>query len=132
MTRIVQLIRLLASVVILLAACTFVVLYDRVATMRYPYDHPNTVGHWKGGEFVLENRAHVCEFITAHRTHAYAAPLAGLLLGIVFIWRWPQFPALVELVISAMLVLALVWAGLVLVTWQLQNIPQIAHLQLYY
>ena len=57
MTRIVQLIRLLASVVILLAACTFVVLYDRVATMRYPYDHPNTVGHWKGGEFVLENRA---------------------------------------------------------------------------
>ena len=54
MTRIVQLIRLLASVVILLAACTFVVLYDRVATMRYPYDHPNTVGHWKGGEFVLE------------------------------------------------------------------------------
>ncbi len=133
MTRSVQLIRLLTSVLIAFAACTFVVRYDRISAERYIYDHPRADGHWEGGEFVIgSNSIGVCELIRAHRAHAYAAPLAGLVLGILFIWRWPQFPALAELIGSAMLVLAIVWAGFVLLSWQFQNIPHIAHLQVFY
>lgn len=124
MTRNVQFVRLLTSMVIAFGACAFVVFYDRASTIRYPFDHPNAEGsRTASGEFVISNRPAAGEFITAYRTYAYAVPLAGLLLGIVIIWRWPKLPALLELVVSAMWVLGLVWAGFVLLMWQGQNIP---------
>jgi hypothetical protein len=128
MTRSVQVVRLLAAVVIALASCSFVVSYDKLAYIRYPFDHPNADGHYEPpgqtlGGFVLESRPSGAEFVTAHRTHAYVVPLIGLLLGIPIIWRWPKLPVLVELVVASLWIFAFLWAGLVLIVWQMQNIP---------
>ena len=85
--------RLLTSVLFAAAACTFVVGYDRMSQIRYRIDHPTAEGYWASpGEFVLENQTDGGKFITAYRGYAYAVPLAGLLLGILVIWRWPRFP----------------------------------------
>ncbi len=133
MTRNVQLVRLLTSVVIAFAACSFVVFYDRALTIRYPFDHPNAEGsRTASGEFVISHRPAASEFITAYRTYAYAVPLAALLLGILVIWRWPKLPALVEVVVSAMWVLGLVWAAFVLLMWQAQNIPSFDAMRSHY
>ncbi len=116
--------RLLTSVLFAAAACTFVVGYDRMSQIRYRIDHPTAEGYWASpGEFVLENQTDGGKFITAYRGYAYAVPLAGLLLGILVIWRWPRFPALAELVVSVMWFVGLVWAGFVLLMWQTQNVP---------
>ncbi len=128
MTRSVQLVRLLAAVVIACAACLFVVSYDNFAYIRYSFDHPDADGHREPpdnafSKLVLESRSNACVFITAHRTHAYAVPLAGLLLGIIIIWRWPQLHVLLELVVASLWILAFLWAGVVLISWQIQNIP---------
>jgi uncharacterized membrane protein len=61
--------------------------------------------------------------MTEHRKHAYAAPIVGLLLGSLIIWRWPDRPALLEVVVSALWILSLVWVGCALLLWQMQNIP---------
>ena len=128
MTRGVQLIRLLAAVVIAFAACEFVRIYDSASYTRYPFDHPNADGHTETpgeafGKFILESRPYVGEFVTAHRAHAFVVPFAGLLLGITIIWRWPKREVLVELVVASLRVLAILWAGLILIIWQIQNIP---------
>jgi hypothetical protein len=129
MKRSVQLIRLLAAVLIAFAACYFVVLYDEFSTIRFPFDHPRADGHWIPpgseffGAFVHESHSIAGEFVSAHRTRAYAVPVTGLLVGILLIWRWPQFYALNELVVSAMWVLSLLWAGFVVLMWHVQNIP---------
>jgi hypothetical protein len=75
------------------------------------------------GGFVIESRPNAGEFVTAHRTHAYVVPLTGLLLGIIIIWRWPKLHVLIELVVASLWVLAFLWAGFVLIVWQVQNIP---------
>lgn len=128
MTRSVQLVRLSAAVVTALAACWFVTLYDRAAYTRYPFDHPDADGHREPpgeafGEFVIASRVQAGEFITAHRAHAYVVPLAGLLLGITVVWRWPDRQMLIELIVAILWVLAFLWAGAVLIVWQLQNTP---------
>jgi Trk-type K+ transport system membrane component len=129
MTRSVQLIRLLASVLIAFAACYFVVQYDAFSTIRFPFDHPQADGHWVPpsaeffGTFVRESHLVGAEFVTAHRKHAYAVPVVGLLVGILVIWRWPRFHVLTELVVSAMWVLGLLWAGFAVLMWHVQNIP---------
>lgn len=69
------------------------------------------------------NRPPLSEIITAHRTHAYFVPFIGLLLGGIIIWRWPTFHVLIELVIAVLWILAFLWAALVLIVWQIQNIP---------
>jgi len=127
-TRSVQLVRLLAAVAIGLASCSFVGLYDGLAYVRYPFDHPNSDGHRERpdqafGKFVLESRPSGSEFVTAHCTHAYVVPVIGLLLGITIIWRWPKLDVLMELVVACLWVLAFLWAGFVLIVWQMQNIP---------
>ena len=124
MTRSIQLVRLLASVTVALGACLFVVLYDQFSYIRYPFDHPDAEGHLAAPhQFILANRPPGSEFLTAHRAHAYVVPIVGLLIGILVIWRWSQFPALAELVVSAMWVLAFLWAGFAIVMWQVQNVP---------
>lgn len=128
MTRSVQLIRLLAAVVIACAACSFVAYYDGLAYVRYHFDHPNADGHRESpddafGRFVIASRPNAGVFVTAHRTHAYVVPLTGLLLGIIIIWRWPKLHVLIELVVASLWVLAFLWAGVVLIVWQMQNIP---------
>jgi hypothetical protein len=50
-------------------------------------------------------------------------PVIGLLLGITIIWRWPKLDVLMELVVACLWVLAFLWAGFVLIVWQMQNIP---------
>jgi len=128
MTRGVQLVRLVAAVAIALAACAFVTLYDRLSYARYCLDHPNADGHREPpgeafGEFVIESRVPAGAFITAHRAHAYVVPLAGLLLGLMVIWRWPNLHVLIELIVASLWILAFLWAGFVLIAWQMQNIP---------
>ena len=124
MTRSDQIIRLLASVVIAIAACTFVAVYDSMSTVRYQFDHPNADGHWtEQREFVLDHLLSGAEFTTTRHAYAYAIPVAGLLIGALFMWRWQQFPALIEVVIAAMWIFAAVWAAYVLLAWEAQNIP---------
>ncbi len=128
MTRSVQIVRLLAAVTIAFASCSFVALYDGFAYIRYPYDHPNADGRYEPagqtlGGFVIQSRPSAGEFVTAQRTHAYVVPLIGLLLGTTIIWRWPKFHVLIELVVASLWILACLWAGLVVIVWQIQNIP---------
>jgi hypothetical protein len=133
MKRSVQLIRLVASVVLALAACFFVVVYDRTSTIRYPFDHPDADAYTtESGETVLCSRPVAGEFITAYCEYAYAVPLAALMLGVLVIWRWPEFHALIELIVSAMWVLGLIWVGFVLIMWQFQNIPLFHGMRLHY
>jgi hypothetical protein len=136
-TRGVQLIRLLAAVVIALAACSFVAIYDQASYTRYPFDHPSADGHMERpgeafGTFVLASRMSGGEFVTAHRAHAFVIPIAGLLLGITIIWRWPKLDVLVELVVAVLWVLAFLWAGFVLIIWQVQNIPMFHGMRWHY
>jgi hypothetical protein len=124
MTRSVQLIRLLTSVTIATASCWFVAAYDEFSRIRYTFDHRDFDGYrTESGEVVLSSQASGGAFIATHRNHAYAVPLVGLLFGFVVLWRWQTRHALIELIISAMWVLGLVWAGFALVMWQMQNIP---------
>ena len=94
MGRGVQLIRLLTSVVIMLAACFFVEHYDRLSAIRLCFDHPSADG-WaaEAGKSLFESEPVFCGFVRLHRTYAFAVPIAGLLLGILIIWRWPKLYA---------------------------------------
>jgi hypothetical protein len=128
MVRSVQITRLLAAVAIAASACLFVKLYDGLAYVRYPFDHPEADGYRVPpedafGRFEIVNRPYAAKFVTAHRTHAFMVPLVGLLLGVIVIWRWPDRPVLIELVVASLWVLAFLWAWFVLVVWQLQNMP---------
>lgn len=124
MTRSVQLVRLLTSVVVGFAACYFAVLYDATSTARFPFDHPDADGYFtESGKFVLSGPTPAVEFITTHDRYAYAVPLAGLVAGIVILWRWPDLRALSELIASTLWVLSFLWIGTVVIVWQLQNIP---------
>lgn len=124
MTRSVQLIRLLASVSIAFGACWFVTRYDQFSKIRYLFDHPDAEGRRTSpNDFTMDNHSVAGRFITAHRTHAYAVPIAGLLAGVAIIWRWPKLHALIELDVCAMWVLGLFWAAYTLLVWQMQNIP---------
>jgi hypothetical protein len=109
---------------IALAACWFVTLYDQLSHIRYPFDHPDAEGYRTStNEFIMDNQSQAGRFITAHRTHAYTVPIAGLLAGIVILWRWPKLHVLIELDVIAMWLLGLFWAGCTLIVWQMQNIP---------
>jgi hypothetical protein len=64
--------------------------------------------------------------------YACVAPLGALLVGIVIIWRWPNSHVLIEVIVSTLWVLALVWAGYILIFWQLMNIPLFYGLRSHY
>lgn len=133
MTRGVQVIRLLASVLAALAACFFVVRYDQLSLTRYSFDHPDAdMYRRESGEIVLANRPAAGTFISTHREHAYAVPLAGAVLGALILWRRPSFHVLTELVVSAMWLFSLLWPGFVLLMWQVQNIPLFYGMRLRY
>ena len=122
-TRSVELVRLLAAVLIGLAACSFVASYNDLAEIRFGFDHPGQT---------LTARPAIGEFVTAHEQHAYALPVVGLLLGSLIIWRWPKAKVLIELVVQTLWLLAFIWAGLVLLLWQVQNIPVFKAMQWHY
>jgi hypothetical protein len=122
-TRSVEVVRLLAAVVIALASCIFVAAYNGYAETRFPFDHP--------GE-TLTARPVIGEFVAVHGKHAYVVPVAGLLLGTLVIWRWPTSHVLIELVVLVLWILAFIWAGVVLIVWQVQNIPIFTHMQFHY
>lgn len=122
-TRSVELVRLLAAVMIALASCLFVAAYNDLAENRFPFDHPGQT---------LQARPDLGEFVTVHRHHAYAIPVAGLLLGSVIIWRWPKSKVLIELVVQTLWLLAFMWAGSVLLLWQIQNIPVFSAMHWHY
>ena len=133
MTRSVQLIRLLTSVLIAFSACYFVDIYNSTATTRITCDHPNAeLLRTQSGELILYPGTAAGNLVTEHHTYAYAIPLTGLLLGILIIWRWPQYAALTEAVVSSMWILGLVWVGLVILIWQIQNIPIFSGGRLHY
>lgn len=122
MTRTVQSIRLLAAVAVTIAACWFVQTYDGASRVRFQFDHPReTLVGTPLGRFIVDYGA-----------YAYALPLAALPIGGLAIWRRPYSGALIEAIVSILWVLAFVWAGLVLVIWQFQNIPVFYGGQLHY
>ena len=114
MTRTIQVIRLLAAVVIAVAACQFVVTYDGLARIRFSFDHP---GEQQSATPPLAG------LITSHAQHAFAVPLATLLLGSLLVWQRPGWHTIQEVLVAALWLLSLAWAGLVIIAWQLQNIP---------
>jgi hypothetical protein len=122
MPRSVQVVRLLAAVAIAHAACWFAVFYDGVSRIRFQFDHPR--------DMVIGSR--FGEFVAVHGTHAHAVPLLTLLVGILIIWRWPKSQALMEALVSSLWILSLVWAGLILINWQVQNIPTFSGMRLHY
>jgi hypothetical protein len=122
MTRSVQFVRLLAAVTISLATCRFVALYDQWSYLRFQYDHP--------GEKL--NKSDAGYFVADYSKYAYVVPLAGLAAGILTIWRRPNSPVLVEVIVSVLWVLAFTWVGLVLILWQVFNVPTISSMRLHY
>ncbi len=106
-----QLVRLLAAVV----ACWFVVRYDYLARARFGFDHP--------GERLTEAR--ITEFIALYAAHAYAVPVAALVVGVLILYFRPNSPVLIELIVSSLWVLAFTWVVVVVLVWQMQNVPMI-------
>ena len=122
MTRSEQVVRLLAAVSISLAACLFVTGYDGSSHIRFQFDHPGqTLTGCSAGQFVR-----------TYGKYAYAVPLAALLMGALIIRRWPNSHALFEVVVSTLWVLTFIWAGLILMIWQAQNIPIFSGMRLHY
>jgi len=122
-TRSVELVRLLAAVVIGLGSCLFVSAYNRLAETRFPFDHP-------GQE--LRARPDIGVFVTDHQQYAYTIPVLGFLVGCLIIWQWPKSKVLIELVVQILWILAFMWAGLVLIIWQIQNIPIFSGMRWHY
>jgi hypothetical protein len=121
MTRGVAIVRLLASVAISLAACRFVVAYSQVSFARHKLDHPTADAIVSGGMFIRAYGGYMCIF-----------PVVALLVGSLFIWRWPNRPALIEIITSALWVLALIWVGVVVWYCQVINLPIFTHMQAQY
>jgi hypothetical protein len=122
MTRHAEIIRLLTAVMIGLMACLFVMRYDDLSHVRFRFDHPEED----------MTPTHLSEFVKAHSRHAFAVPVVGLLLGSLVLWRWPNSHALVELILSLLWILAFLWVGLVLILWQVQNIPLFSGMRFHY
>ncbi len=113
MTRSVQLTRLLTSVVISLATCWFVVAYHNASRIRLKFDHPDAQAG--GSDFSM--------FVTTNGAYAYVVPVVAFFVGILVIWRWPNSHVLIETIISILWVLAFVWVALILLVWQMNNVP---------
>jgi hypothetical protein len=109
----VEFVRLLGAVIIGLMACWFVVVYDRTAYLRYQFDHSVS----------KPRMSNLCQFETDYNRCAFAVPVIGLALGCVFAWVWPRSKVMLEVVIQLLWLLALAWAALVLLIWEVQNIP---------
>jgi hypothetical protein len=122
-TRSVELVRLLGAVAISLAASGFVTLFDCYAAIRFPFDHSGQTS---------QAVPDIALFVTVHRLHAYAIPALGLLLGSLILWRRPRSKVLIELVVQSLWILAFTWAGLVLVVWQIRNIPLFSAMHWHY
>jgi hypothetical protein len=71
-------------------------------------------------------------FVVSHAHHAYAVPVAGLLVGSLLIWRRPNWHAIQGVVVAALWILALLWAGHIIVAWQIQNIPIFSGMRWHY
>jgi hypothetical protein len=112
MTRGVQLVRLVASVAISLAACYFVVAYSGISFAHHRLEHPDAQPVVAFGMF-----------LRAFGEYMYILPFSGLLIGLFVIWRWPNWQTLIETVMSALWLLALVWVGLVIWYCQVINLP---------
>jgi putative copper export protein len=121
MTRGALIVRLLAAAVISLASCWFVNAYNQASVVRYKFDHLD------GG-----SRTRGVEFVVANGRYAYVVPCVLLLAGIVTIWRWPNAPALSELVVSTLWIVALAWSASALLIWQMQNTPIFHGMRLQY
>ena len=121
-TRSVEVVKLLASVVTGLLACWFVVLYDSSARIRFSFDHPGETLHGPD----------MGQFVAVYQQYAYAIPILGLLMGSFIIWRWSKSKFLIELVVQVLWILAFMWAGLVLILWQVQNIPMFTAMHWHY
>ena len=122
MTRGVQIVRLLAAVVISLAACTFAIAYNHVSADRYTFDHPGAGRKMTDFNDFVSTRGHL----------ACIVPCVAFVVGIVAILRWPKLPVIIELIVSALWISAFIWVGLNLIFWQLENIPLIMHMQTFY
>jgi len=121
MTRGVQVVRLLASVVISLAAYHFVVAFSQISFARHKFDHPTA-----------QPRIGFGVLLRAYGGYTYILPFAALLIGLLVIWRWPNRQTLVETITSALWVLAVVWVGLVVWYCQMINLPIYTHMQAQY
>ena len=113
MNRRVQIVRLMASVVVSLAACRFVVVYSGFSHIRFQFDHPDAEAGF----------THLNAFVTEYGGVMYVVPAAASLVGLLLIWRRPSWSAAFELLVSTIWILSLIWAGLSLIAWQAQNIP---------
>jgi hypothetical protein len=121
MTRGVQITRLSAAVAISLAACFFAVRYNEVSTIRYQFDHPNAQANMP-----------LTAFLRTYGGCTYAVPLAAMMVGIAVIWRRPSWQVLLEIVVSTLWMLAILWPGLILMIWQMLNIPVFHGMQSHY
>ncbi len=108
----VEFVRLFGAVIVALLACWFVSFYDSSAYIRFQFDHPGGI-----------SRTPLGEYIQNYNKYAYAFPALGLMLGCVFGWLWPRSKVLLEVVIQSLWILAVGWTALVLLTWEIQNIP---------
>ena len=122
MNRRVQIVRLMASVVVSLAACRFVVFYSGFSHIRFQFDHPDAGITW----------IPLTAFVTEHGGVMYAVPIGALFVGLLLIWRRPNWSATFEVPVSTIWVLSLIWAGLSLIAWQMQNIPVFSGMRLHY
>jgi hypothetical protein len=121
-SRNVQLVRLIAAVTVAIIACWFVVRYDFYSRTRFEFDHP--------GQRLTEMR--ITKLIASHGDHAYAVPIAALVVGVLVLYLRPNSPVFIELLVSSLWVFAFAWVGYIILIWQDQNIPMFSGMKWHY
>jgi len=98
------------------ASCSFVWAYDRASLIRLNIEQPHNVGR---------RLMRVVEFLQSWERIAYLVPVLGLAVGLWATLRNKSSPLIVECTIGSMWVLSLIWVGLAVLAWQVQNIPMV-------
>ena len=115
-----NLVRLTAAVIGLAASVWFVVAYTHFSHSRFRFEH-------EGGQLSAIN-----EVLVAYGSWLYVMPLVALPVGLWLVcWR-PQATATLEILLSAIWLLALGLAGFSLLIWQLQNVPTFSHMEFHF
>lgn len=113
----VNLVRLIAAVVALIASVWFVGAYTRFSHFRFKFEH-------EGGQLIAIN-----EILVPYAGWLYVLPSVALPVGLWLICRHPKAGALLEILLSVVWLLAFGLAVFCILIWQVQNVPTFSHME---
>ncbi|MCL4177149.1 MAG: hypothetical protein KJ072_05330 [Verrucomicrobia bacterium] len=113
----VNLVRLIAAVVGLIASVWFVGAYTHFSHLRFKFEH-------EGGQLIAIN-----EILVPYAAWLYVLPTVALPIGLWLVCRRPQAGAALEILLSFVWLLALGLTGFCILIWQVQNVPTFSHME---